>query len=97
MSSSTSPSKLKFLFDENVDMRLKRFLEKQGVDIILNPKGVSNGKLAEFSKSEQRILVTNDKDFVEFSGPFFIVTTVASANAFMSSGSSDHAPRSPPR
>ena len=67
MSSLTSQSNLKFLFDENVDMRLKRFLEKQGVDIILKPKGLSNGKLAEFSKSEQRVLVTNDEDFIEFS------------------------------
>ena len=67
MSLSISPSKLKFLFDENVDERLKRFLEKQGVDIILKPKGLSNGKLADFSKSEQRALVTNDDDFTEFS------------------------------
>ena len=66
MSLSTSQSKLKFLFDENVDERLKRFLVQQGVDVILKPKGLSNGKLAEFSKSEQRVLVTNDEDFVDF-------------------------------
>ena len=67
MSLSTSLSKLKFLFDENVDERLKRFLEQQGVDVISKPKGLSNGKLADFSNSEQRIVVTNDEDFVEFS------------------------------
>ena len=67
MSSSTSQSKLKFLFDENVDKRLERLLKQQGVDVISKPKGLSNGKLAEFSNSEQRILVTNDEDFIEFS------------------------------
>lgn len=66
MSLSTSQSKLKFLFDENVDERLKRFLEQQSVNVISKPKGLSNGKLAEFSKSEQRVLVTNDEDFIEF-------------------------------
>ena len=66
MSLSTSQSKLKFLFDENVDERLKIFLEQKGVDVNSKPKGLSNGKLAEFSKSEQRVLVTNDEDFIEF-------------------------------
>ena len=66
MSSSTSQSKPKFLFDENVDDRLKRFLKQQNVDVISKPKRLSNGKLAEFSKSEQSVLVTNDEDFIEF-------------------------------
>ena len=66
MSLSISPSSVKFLFDENVDHRLKKFLVQQGVDVILKPKSLSNGRLAEFSKSEQRVLVTNDEDFVDF-------------------------------
>ena len=65
MSSSTSPSKLRFLFDENVDKRLERVLKKQGVNITSKPKGLSNGRLAEFSKTGKFILVTNDEDFVE--------------------------------
>ena len=65
MSLSVSP--LKFLSDENVDKRLERFLEQQGADIISKPKGLSNGKLAAFSKSEQRVLVTNDKHFADSS------------------------------
>jgi len=65
MSSSTSQSKLRFLFDENVDKRLERFLKKQGIDVVSKPKGLSNGRLAEFSKSGKLILVTNDEDFVE--------------------------------
>ena len=58
---------VKFLRDENVKRRLERFLKQQGVDIISKPKGLSNGKLAEFSLSEQRILVTNDKHFTNSS------------------------------
>ena len=63
MSLSVSP--LKFLSDENVDKRLEIFLKQQGADIISKPKGLSNGKLAAFSKSEQRALVTNDKHFAD--------------------------------
>lgn len=65
MSLSTSQS-TKFLFDENVDERLKRFLKQQGVDVVSKPKKLANGKLTEFSKLEQRVLVTNDEDFLEF-------------------------------
>ncbi len=56
---------IKFLSDENIDARLVKSLKKQGVDIISKPKELSNGKLAEFSKSEQRVLVTNDADFTD--------------------------------
>ncbi len=64
MSNSVSRS-IKFLSDENLDKRLERFLTKQGVDIVSKPKGLVNGKLAEFSKSEQRVLITNDEDFTD--------------------------------
>jgi len=56
---------IRFLSDENLDKRLERFLQQHGVDIISKPKKLSNGKLAEFSKSEQRVLVTNDEDFID--------------------------------
>jgi len=56
---------MKFLFDENVDQRLEIFLKQQGVHIIHKSKQLSNGKLSEFSKSEQRVFVTNDWDFTE--------------------------------
>lgn len=65
MSSSISRSKPRFLFDENVDKRLEQALKKQGIDVMSKPKSLSNGMLAEFSKSEKRILVTNDEDFTE--------------------------------
>jgi len=35
-------------------------------DVEFKPKGFSNGRLAELSKSEKRVLVTNDEDFAEF-------------------------------
>lgn len=54
---------IKFLADENVDKRLERFIKEQGIDILSKPKGLSNGKLASFSRSEKRVLITNDEDF----------------------------------
>ena len=56
--------KLKFLLDENVKKELLQFLKKD-FDVIFKPKGLSNGKLAEFSKLEKRIFITNDWDFTE--------------------------------
>lgn len=66
MSSSASRS-IKFLRDENVKRRLEIFLKQQGIDIISKPSGLSNGKLAEFSKLEQRVLITNDWHFADSS------------------------------
>lgn len=62
MSNLPSPSP-KFLRDENVKKRLEVFLKTQGFDVLSKPKGLSNGKLAEFSKLEKRVFVTNDTDF----------------------------------
>jgi len=65
MSSSTSQEiKLKFMLDENVKRELLQFLKKD-FDVIFKPKGLSNGRLAELSKSEQRVFVTNDWDFTD--------------------------------
>jgi len=62
MSNSASHS-VKFLRDENVKRRLEIFLKQQRFDIISKPKGISNGKLAEFSRLEKRVFITNDWDF----------------------------------
>ena len=67
MSLSASQNELRFLLDENVDKELFKFLKKQEYDITLAPKGFTNGELAKISKSEQRILVTNDKHFTNSS------------------------------
>ena len=64
MSLSQSQVKPKFLVDENVKRRLEKFLMAEGFDVVRAPRGVSNGKLAELSKSEKRVLVTNDSDLV---------------------------------
>src|SRR3989338_5273333 len=67
MSSLVWEKKLKFLLDENVRKELLVFLKQQGLDAVFKPKMLSDGTLAEFSKSEQRILVTNDKHFADSS------------------------------
>lgn len=59
----TSRSDLKFLLDENVKSRVGKFLELDGFDVVAAPKGFSDNKLADISKSEGRVLVTNDSDF----------------------------------
>ena len=66
LSSISQGTKPKFMLDENVKKELLQFL-KNGFDVIFKPKGLSNGRLAELSKSEQRVFVTNDWDFTESS------------------------------
>jgi len=60
----SNDKKLKFLLDENVKKELLQFLKKD-FDVIFKPKQLSNGELAKFSISEQRIFVTNDWDFTD--------------------------------
>ncbi len=54
---------VKFLLDENVKKELLKFLKEEGFDVVLKPKGSLDSMLAEYSKSEQRVLITNDKHF----------------------------------
>lgn len=54
---------LKFLLDENVKKSLFKFLEVNGFDVKLHLKGVKDSVLANTSKQEERILITNDWDF----------------------------------
>lgn len=61
-----STPNLKFLLDENVRIELSRFLKKQKLDFKLTPKGSTDKQVASISKTEQRILVTNDEDFQWF-------------------------------
>lgn len=56
----------KFLIDENVRSELFRHLSKQDIDIKLVPKGATDSEVASISKSQDRILVTNDEDFIEY-------------------------------
>lgn len=65
MSPSVSPSSPKFLLDENVNKRLEKFLKSEGYNVITASEGFANGRLAELSKTEKRVLVTNDADFTD--------------------------------
>ncbi len=61
---SLSTPKLKFLLDENVRIELFKFLQASSIDVKLSPKSASDSFLANISKREKRILVTNDSDFL---------------------------------
>jgi len=51
------------LLDENVDARIASFLKEEGFDALLCPKGIQNGEVLALAKREDRVLLTNDKDF----------------------------------
>ena len=67
MPSSTRTPISKFLIDENVRRELYKFLKQKGVDVKLTTKGCSDQTLSDISKSEKRIIVTNDEDFSKYS------------------------------
>ena|ERR1035437_8015147 len=60
---SSSTRLIRFLLDENVRIELGKDLRSQGFNCKFAAKGSSDRVLAELSKKEQRILVTNDADF----------------------------------
>ena len=57
------PVKLKFLLDENVDVRLSSFLKRRGFSVLVSPKGLKNGSVLALADKESCVLLTNDKDF----------------------------------
>ena len=66
MPAPTHTSQHKFLIDENVRHGLYQFLKRKSIDVKLVVKGSSDKELARISKSEKRILITNDEDFSEY-------------------------------
>lgn len=54
-----------FLLDENVDIRVGKFLEQEGHDVAFVPKGIRNGEVLALAVKEHRILVTHDTDFLD--------------------------------
>ena len=56
---------MKFLFDENVHRGLFLFFTKLGHEIKFCPKGIENGEVFNLALSEQRLLITRDKHFIE--------------------------------
>lgn len=57
----------KFLVDENVRIELYEFLKDNGFDVIHSPKSAPDTLLTSISKTQKRILITNDEDFSEYS------------------------------
>src|SRR5260370_29963553 len=60
---------MKFLFDESVELRLSQNLKAQGHDVktIVTDytSSIEDAEVLKIARSEQRILITNDKDFGE--------------------------------
>ncbi len=58
---------MKFLLDENVDRRLVAFLKNVGHDVKAIPQdypyGIKDPNVLAIALQEQRILITNDKDY----------------------------------
>ena len=63
--SSSTPS-LRFLLDENVRIELARWLRAHPFDVRRAPRSTPDPRLAAWSKSERRIVVTNDEDFCTY-------------------------------
>lgn len=54
-----------FLLDENVDVRVGKFLEQEGYDVSFVPKGIRNGEVLALAQKTECILVTHDTDFLD--------------------------------
>jgi predicted nuclease of predicted toxin-antitoxin system len=58
---------MRFLIDEDVDVRVIRNLKKLGHDVRRVPAGAKNGEVIRIAQQEQRILITRDSDFINTS------------------------------
>ena len=52
------------LADENVKGRLVRWLRAHGHAVVVAPKGTKNSALVALAASEQKVLLTNNTDFL---------------------------------
>ncbi|MEK7166135.1 MAG: DUF5615 family PIN-like protein [Patescibacteria group bacterium] len=59
----TPQSQHKFLLDENIDIRLVKFLTDLGYQVVYCPKGAKNGQVISLSRKESAPLISLDKDF----------------------------------
>jgi len=59
-----SLSDQKFLLDENVHARLLTSLERKDIAIEAVGKGEKDATIAQQTRKEQRVLITNDSDFI---------------------------------
>jgi len=60
---------MKFLLDENVDLPLGDYLNARGYDVTAvaldYTRSIEDHEVLEIARAEDRILITNDKDFGE--------------------------------
>lgn len=54
---------IKFLIDEDVPLKLMKFMASKGFDVTRVPTGSTDTQVAALSRKEERVLVTLDKDF----------------------------------
>lgn len=63
MTQKLKKASLKFLLDENVDVRIASFLQEKGFSTLICPKGLKNGDVIALAVKEGCVLLTNDTDF----------------------------------
>lgn len=60
---------MRFLLDESADLPLAAYLADQGHDVTSivrdHPRGIKDRDVLEIARGEQRVLITNDRDFGE--------------------------------
>jgi predicted nuclease of predicted toxin-antitoxin system len=60
---------MRFLLDENAELRIAAFLTQAGHDVTSivqdHPRSISDERVLALAHVEQRILITNDRDFGE--------------------------------
>lgn len=66
MAMSSSIPTQGFLLDENVRIELSRYLKTEGFYVKFMPKSTPDSKLADLSKRDKLIIVTNDEDFTDY-------------------------------
>ncbi len=54
---------MRALLDEDVHIKVLRWLIEAGHDVIRVPSGLKNGRVIELARRETRVLITRDKDF----------------------------------
>ena len=57
------PSKIRILADENIPAKIIELLEKENFNIKRAPRGTDDNEIANIAKSENRIIITFDRDF----------------------------------
>ncbi len=57
------PSKIKILADENIPIKVIESLENNNFDVKRAPKGADDNEIADIANSENRIIITFDRDF----------------------------------